>query len=166
MNRATRRSLLQDTRLGEYMTNISDQTLWRDLAPLMNPRSVAIVGASQRGSSALGREPRGNRVIRNLKNFGYPGCIIAINPKYSEVMDCPCFPDLASVPEPPDCVVLAVPNRHVPELLESAADAGVRGAVVFAAGFAETGPEGRERQARLEALSKDRDLLICGPNCY
>ena len=148
------------------MTNMSDQTLWRDLAPLMNPRSVAIVGASQRGSSALGREPRGNRVIRNLKNFGYPGCIIAINPKYSEVMDCPCFPDLASVPEPPDCVVLAVPNRHVPELLESAADAGVRGAVVFAAGFAETGPEGRERQARLEALSKARDLLICGPNCY
>ncbi|HEY7164892.1 MAG TPA: acetate--CoA ligase family protein [Candidatus Binatia bacterium] len=148
------------------MAEIRDDTSWRDLTPLMNPRSVAIIGASQRGSSALGREPRGNRVIRNLKNFGYPGRIVAINPKYNEVMDCPCYPDLASVPEPPDCVVLAVPNRHVPDLLESAADAGVRGAVVFAAGFGETGPEGKQRQARLEALSKDRDLLICGPNCY
>jgi acyl-CoA synthetase (NDP forming) len=143
------------------------QPLWRDLAPLMNPKSVAIVGASQRGpSSGLSREPRGNRVIRNMRNFGYPGRIIAINPKYTEVLDCPCYPDLASVPEPVDCVVLAVPNRHVPDLLEAAAAAGVRAAVVFAAGFGETGAEGKQRQARLEALSKDRNFPICGPNCY
>lgn len=145
---------------------VNDQTAWRDLSPLMNPKSVAIIGASQRGASALNREPRGNRVIRNLKNFGYPGKIIAVNPKYSEVMDCPCYPDLASIPEPVDCVVLAVPNRHVPDLLDSAADAGVRAAVVFSAGFGETGPEGKERQARLETLSRERGFLICGPNCY
>jgi acetyltransferase len=105
-------------------------------------------------------------VIRNLRNFGYPGRIFAVNPKYSEVMDCPCYPDLASIPEPPDCVVLAVPNRHVPDLLESAATAGVRAGVVFAAGFGEIGIEGKQRQARLEALSKERNFLICGPNCY
>jgi acyl-CoA synthetase (NDP forming) len=140
--------------------------VWRDLAPLINPRSVAIIGASQRGASALNREPRGNRVIRNLKNFGYPGKIIAVNPKYSEVMDCPCYPDLAAIPEPVDCVVLAVPNRHVPDLLDSAADAGVRAAVVFSAGFAETGSEGKQRQSRLETLSRERGFLICGPNCY
>jgi acyl-CoA synthetase (NDP forming) len=139
---------------------------WRDLAPLINPKSVAIIGASQRGASALNREPRGNRVIRNLKNFGYPGEIIAVNPKYTEVMDCPCYPDLAAIPEPVDCVVLAVPNRHVPDLLDSAADAGVRAAVVFSAGFAETGNEGKQRQARLETLSRERGFLICGPNCY
>jgi acetate---CoA ligase (ADP-forming) len=132
----------------------------------MNPRSVAIVGASQRTDTLPNREPRGNRVIRNLKNFGYPGRIIAINPKYREVMDCPCYPDLAAIPEPVDCVVLAVPNRSVPDLLESAADAGVRAAVVFAAGFAETGAEGKSRQTRLEALSRERGFLICGPNCY
>ena len=140
--------------------------VWRDLSPLMNPKSVAIIGASQRGSSPLNREPRGNRVIRNLKNFGYPGRIVAINPKYTEVMDCPCYPDIAAIPEPVDCVVLAVPNRHVPDLLESAAAAGTRAGVVFSAGFAEIGAEGKERQARLEALSRDRDFLICGPNCY
>jgi acetyltransferase len=139
---------------------------WRDLSPLIAPQSVAIIGASQRAAESLGREPRGNRVIRNLKSFGFPGRIVAVNPKYTEVMDCRCYPDLQSIPEPPDCVVLAVPNRHVPELLDAAAAAGVRAAVVFAAGFAEIGGEGKTRQARLEALSSDRGFLICGPNCY
>ncbi len=143
-----------------------DKTQWRDLTPLIAPESVAIIGASQRSSSALNREPRGNRVIRNLKNFGYSGRIVTVNPKYTEVMDCPCYPDIAAIPEPVDCVVLAVPNRHVPDLLESASAAGVRAAVVFAAGFAEIGGEGKVRQARLEALSNERGFLICGPNCY
>jgi len=132
----------------------------------MAPKSVAIIGASQRSSSELNREPRGNRIIRNLKNFGYPGRVVAVNPKYTEVMDCPCYPDIAAIPEPVDCVVLAVPNRHVPDLLQSAVNCGVRAAVVFSAGFAEIGGEGKERQARLEALSHERGLLICGPNCY
>jgi acyl-CoA synthetase (NDP forming) len=145
----------------------SEVSLWRDLSPLMQPKSVAVIGASRRAPAAgIAREPRGNRVIRNLRNFGYPGRIVAVNPKYSEVMDCSCYPDLASIPEPVDCVVLAVPNRHVPDLLESAAAAGVRAGVVFSAGFAEVGVEGKHRQARLEALSKERDFLICGPNCY
>ena len=147
-------------------TQVTDQSLWRDLAPLMNPRAVAIIGASQRSASTLNREPRGNRVIRNLKTFGFPGRIVAVNPKYSEVMDCPCYPDISAIPEAVDCVVLAVPNRQVPDLLESAAASGVRAAVVFSAGFAETGAEGKQRQARLEALSRERGFLICGPNCY
>ena len=145
---------------------ITTNPLWRDLSPLMAPKSVAIIGASQRSVSALNREPRGNRVIRNMKSFGYPGRIVAVNPKYSEVMDYPCYPEIAAIPEPVDCVVLAVPNRQVPDLLESAAASGVRAAVVFSAGFAETGPEGKQRQARLEALSCERGFLICGPNCY
>jgi acetyltransferase len=144
-----------------------DKIPWRDLTPLIAPRSVAIVGASQRGAdSNLAREPRGNRVIRNLRNFGFEGRVVAVNPKYTEVMDCPCYPDIASIPEPVDCLVSAVPNRHVPDLLESAAAAGVRAAVVFAAGFGEIGGEGKIRQARLEALSQDHGFLICGPNCY
>src|SRR4029078_3883689 len=132
----------------------------------MKPRSVAVVGASQRTDALPNREPRGNRVIRNLKNFGYPGRIIAINPKYRKVMDCPCYPDLAAIPEPVDCFVLAVPNRPVPDLLESAAAAGVRAAVVFAAGFAETGAESKSRQTRLQALSRARGFLICLTKFY
>ncbi len=143
-----------------------DDVIWRDLSPLMAPKSVAIIGASQRSLSPLNREPRGNRVIRNLRTFGYSGRIVTVNPKYTEIMDCPCYPKIAAIPDPIDCVVLAVPNRHVPDLLESAVNCGVRAAVVFAAGFAEIGAEGKERQARLETLSLERGLLICGPNCY
>jgi acyl-CoA synthetase (NDP forming) len=95
-------------------TDDTQEFSWRDLTPLIAPRSVAIVGASQRGADVnLAREPRGNRVIRNLKTFGFEGRIVAVNPKYSEVMGCPCYPDIASIPEPVDCVVSAVPNRHV-----------------------------------------------------
>ena len=61
-------------------------------------------------------------------------------------MDCPCYPDLAAIPEPIDCVVLAVPNRHVPDLLESAAAAGVRAGVVFSAGFAEIAQENNDKR--------------------
>src|SRR3972149_7144863 len=129
-----------------HPTDTNNAVVWRDLSPLMAPKSVAIIGASQRSSPALNREPRGNRVIRNLKNFGYSGRIVTVNPKYTEVMDCPCYPDIAAIPEPVDCVVSAVPNRHVPDLLESASAAGVRAAVVVSAGFAEIGGEGKESQ--------------------
>jgi acetyltransferase len=133
----------------------------------MQPKTVAVVGASQRISEgAVRREARGNRIIRNLMNAGFEGRIFPVNPKYREVLGFSCYPDLSALPEPVDCVVLAIPGRQVPDLLESAADAGVRAAVVFSSGFAEIGPEGEQRQARLEALSKDRNLLICGPNCY
>ena len=146
----------------------SEAALWRDLAPLMKPGSVAVVGASQRAPAAgVAREPRGNRVIRNLRNFGYPGRIVAVNPKYSEVMECPCYPDLAAIPEPINCVVLAVPNRHVPDLLESAAAAGVRAGVVFSARFRRDRRRPANNDKRdLKPSSKERDFLICGPNCY
>jgi len=125
----------------------------------MRPRSIAVVGASQRPG-------RGTRVIANLQHFGFTGPIYPINPRYSEILGLPCYPDLASTPAPPDSVVVAIPGEQVPALLETAADRGVRGAVVLSSGFAEAGPEGRRRQDALERLAAERGLLICGPNCY
>jgi len=130
-----------------------------DLSPLMRPRSIAIVGASQR----MGRA---TRVVKNLKSYGYRGRIFPINPKYDEVLGLPCYPDLASTPEPADAVVVAIPAEQVPGVLTAAVDGGVRGAIVLSSGFAEAGPAGRERQAALERLAAERGLLICGPNCY
>jgi acyl-CoA synthetase (NDP forming) len=125
----------------------------------MNPRSIAVVGASQRPG-------RGTRVIANLQHFGFAGPIYPINPRYSEILGLPCYPDLSSTPAVPDSVVVAIPGEHVPALLESAADRGVRGAVVLSSGFAEAGVDGRRRQDALERLAAERGLLICGPNCY
>ena len=130
-----------------------------DLTPLMKPKSIGIIGASQR----IGR---GRRVIANLQQFGYSGRIFPINPKYAEILGLPCYRDLASTPEPPETVVVAIPAADVPGVLTTAADRGVRGAIILSSGFAEAGPAGRERQAALERLGAERGLLICGPNCY
>ena len=129
-----------------------------DLTPLMKPKSIGVIGASQR----IGRA---TRVIVNLQRFGYAGRIYPINPKYTEILGLPCYPDLASTPEPPETVVVAIPGAEVPALLATAAGRGVRGAVILSSGFGEAGPAGRERQAALERLA-ERGLLICGPNCY
>jgi acetate---CoA ligase (ADP-forming) len=130
-----------------------------NLAPLMKPASIAVVGASQRMT-------RATRVVANLQRFGYSGRIFPINPRYSDVLGLPCYPDLASTPERADSVVVAIPAEQVPSVLRAAVAAGVRGAVVLSSGFAEAGPEGQRRQAELERLATDHGLLICGPNCY
>src|SRR5258705_9821562 len=130
-----------------------------NLAPLMKPASIAVVGASQRLT-------RATRVVANLQRFGYAGKIFPINPRYSEVLGLPCYPDLGSTPERADSVVVAIPAAQVPNVLRAAVANGVRGAVVLSSGFAEAGPEGQQRQAELERLATDHGLLICGPNCY
>lgn len=130
-----------------------------DLTPLMRPRSVAVVGASQRPG-------RATRVVANLQAFGYAGRIFPINPKYGEILGLPCYPDLHATPEPPDTVVIAIPAEHVPAILATAAARGVRGAVVLSSGFGEADALGRERQAAIERLCAERGLLVCGPNCY
>ena len=130
-----------------------------NLTPLMKPASIAVVGASQRMT-------RATRVVANLQRFGYTGRIFPINPRYSEVLGLPCYPDLASTPERADSVVVAIPAEQVPGVLSAAVAAGVRSAVVLSSGFAEAGPAGRKRQAELERLAADHGLLICGPNCY
>ena len=125
----------------------------------MKPTSIGVIGASQR----MGRA---TRVIANLQRFGYGGRIFPINPKYTEILGLPCYPDLGATPEPVDTVVIAIPAEHVPGVVTAAADRGVRGAVILSSGFAEAGPTGRERQAALQRLADERGLLICGPNCY
>ena len=93
-----------------------------DLTPLMKPNSVAVVGESQRLN-------RATRVIANLQRFGYAGRVFPINAKYTEILGLPCYPDLASIPEPADTVVVAIPAVDVPAVLSGAAARGVRGAV-------------------------------------
>src|SRR5207245_3753457 len=112
------------------------------------------------------RGGRETRVIVTTQRFGYAERIYPINPKYTEILGLPCYPDLASTPEPPETIVVAIPAADVPALLATAAERGVRGAVILSSGFAEEGPTGRERQASLEHLAVERGLLICGPNCY
>lgn len=129
------------------------------LARLLSPRSVAIVGASSTPGSL------GLSVLRNLQAAGYGGAVHLINPKRAEIEGLPCLSAVDDLPEGVDCAVLAIPQAAVLPALESCARRGVGAAIIFSAGFAETGPEGAAEQARIRALAQEAGMLIEGPNC-
>jgi acetate---CoA ligase (ADP-forming) len=129
------------------------------LDALFAPRSIAIVGASQDARKI------GGRPLAFLKRYGYPGAIYPINPQYPEVQGMPAFASLASVPAPPELVVIALPAPKASEVVAQAAAIGAKAAVVFSSGFAETGGQGRALQAQLAAAAADAPLRLLGPNC-
>ncbi|MBN9014205.1 MAG: CoA-binding protein, partial [Rhizobiales bacterium] len=117
-----------------------------DLSRLINPKVVAIVGAS---------ETRGSFGERTLSNMaGFTGKVFAINPKYQTLLGRPCVPSLADLPQRPDCVVLCVARPMIEDMIENAAAAGAGGVVVYASGFAETSkPDRIAAQHRLIDLA-------------
>ncbi|HJU20144.1 MAG TPA: acetate--CoA ligase family protein [Stellaceae bacterium] len=129
------------------------------LAPLLSPRSVAIFGASNDPGRISGRP------LRYYKEAGYQGALYPINPNRAVVQGVPAYPDLESVPGPVEFALIAVPAAHALSALEAAAKKGVRAAVMFTAGFAETGAAGRELQERAAAIARAGGLRLCGPNC-
>src|SRR5512134_3967579 len=103
-----------------------------DLSRLLAPRSVAVVGASTRPGSY------GNQAVENLVRAGFAGPVFGVHPTATEVHGVPCVPSLSDLPLAPDAVVVATPAATVPAIVEEAGALGCGGAVVFAAGFAET----------------------------
>jgi acyl-CoA synthetase (NDP forming) len=130
----------------------------RDLRPLLAPTSIAIVGASSRPHTVAARP------LTNLQQVGYSGDIYLINPNRAEIAGVRCYPSLDELPRVPDVALVVLPSKHVMPTLESCGRLGVKAAVVVSAGFAETGPEGVEAQARMRELSREKGLVICGPN--
>lgn len=128
------------------------------LSPLLNPGSIAVVGASN-NASRIGGMP-----LAHLTQFGYQGQIYPINPKYTEVFGLRCWPDLESLPATPDLVVLAIGATDVLPMLQRCAAKGVRAVIVYAAGFAEEGAKGAALQAELEAYVATTDMVVAGPN--
>ncbi|MET3375198.1 acyl-CoA synthetase (NDP forming) [Variovorax boronicumulans] len=128
------------------------------LEPLLNPASIAVVGAS--GNAArIGGMP-----LAHLTTFGYRGAIYPINPKYEEVFGLRCWPDLEALPAAPDLVVLALAAAEVTPMLKRCQARGVRAVIVYAAGFAEAGDAGAALQAELEAFVATTDMVVAGPN--
>ena len=127
------------------------------LARLIAPASIAVVGASER-QGALGQ-----RTMANLAQFG--GRLLPVNPRVHSVAGRTAYASLAALPEPPDCVVIALPSAEVEATLLQAASAGAGSAIIFASGFAETGsPEGRARQQRISEIAATSGMRVVGPN--
>jgi acyl-CoA synthetase (NDP forming) len=129
-----------------------------ELARLLHPSSVAVIGASTRPGSF------GERVLDNLAN--YTGAVYPVNARYERIGDRACYPSVAALPQPPDCAVITVARDAVEPVVLDCAKAGVGGVIVFASGYAETGREDRiADQQRLAAIARETGLRIVGPNC-
>ena len=129
------------------------------LSPLLAPASVAIFGASNDPTRISGRS------LRYYREAGYKGALYPINPTRDTVQGLRAYPDLATVEGPVDCAVIAVPANLALEAMEACVQKGVRGIVMFTAGFAEIGAEGRAMQERITQIAHDNDIRLCGPNC-
>lgn len=130
-----------------------------DLTPMLAPRSVAIVGASDRDGNL------GGLAVKFLGKFGFAGDVWPVNARRSEVGGHSCYPSLAALPSTPDLVIIAVPADAVEEVIAECIKAGVPSAIVWSGGFAEQDDEGRARQRRIEELCAGTPLKLCGPNC-
>ena len=125
---------------------------------LFKPRSIAVIGASN-DPSRIGAMP-----IRFLLKHGYPGKL-PVNPKYQEVFGLPCYPTLMSTPGEVDLALLAIQRRFVPEALQECSQKRVPYAILFTAGYAETGREGKREQEDLLRVARRAGIRLIGPNC-
>jgi acetyl-CoA synthetase len=128
-----------------------------DPAPLLRPRSVAVVGANERPGSY------GDMIFRNLAAAGFEGAVWGVNPKRDEIHGRPCVPRVADLPEPVDAVVVAIPAVSCAPVIVEAGERGCGGAIVLAAGFGET-PQGRPLEVELRDAAARFGLPVCGPN--
>ena len=127
--------------------------------PMFRPPSIAIVGASERA-----RWP--TQIYQQLLKHGYPGKVYPVNPRVDEVWGAKCYPDLASLPEPPAHAHVIVPAPAVQGVLEAGVAAGLKSATVYAAQLGEgTDPEIVARGVALKGLIERSGLVLCGPNC-
>jgi acyl-CoA synthetase (NDP forming) len=125
---------------------------------LVRPRSIAIVGATDRAGPA-------RSVIESLGALGFSGAIYPVNPKYPTVLNHVCYPSLTDLPEAPDVVVFSIRNPLIPEQVRLAIKRGARAAVIYDSGFAELGEEGAKLQNEIAGLCREAGMAVCGPNC-
>jgi acyl-CoA synthetase (NDP forming) len=126
---------------------------------LFHPRGIAIVGASA-DLTRIGGHP-----IKALRNAGYAGRIVPVNPKYQELHGLRCYPDAASVDQRCDLAIVAVPAAAVPAAIRDCGKAGIPFAIVLTAGFREIGAEGRALEAELKRAIAQSGVRVVGPNC-
>lgn len=131
----------------------------KNIEPVMNPRSIAVVGATDRPGSV------GLAVFRNILDAGFQGLLYPVNPKAKSVQNVKAYPKLSDIPDEVDVAVIIVPAEIVCSVLEEAGQKQVKGAIVISAGFKEMGKRGAERERQLKETAAKYDIRVIGPNC-
>jgi acetyl coenzyme A synthetase (ADP forming)-like protein len=139
-------------------TEFSQDEILRVMTRLMNPKAVAVIGASDQDGKI------GNSVMRNLINGGYQGEIYPINPKADEILGKKAYASVTAIPGDVDVAVFAIPAKFVPGALEECGDKAIPAAVLIPSGFAETG--NHELQDQIVEIAQRRGVRMLGPNIY
>jgi acyl-CoA synthetase (NDP forming) len=130
-----------------------------DFSRLLEPRGVAVIGASE-DARKIGGQP-----MRFLTEFGYAGHVYPVNPRYQTVRGLRCYANAGDLPQPCDVGLIAVPAASVPMAIRDLGRAGVPYAIVLSAGFRELGERGMAMQQALDSALADTGIRIIGPNC-
>lgn len=130
-----------------------------ELARLLSPRSIAVIGASRDRSSVSGQP------VVNLREHGYAGPIYPVNPRHDEVDGLKCYPSILAVPDCPDLALIAINARLVPAVLRDCGERGVPFVLIISSGFAESGEEGADLQREVALIAQRYGIGVIGPNC-
>jgi len=130
-----------------------------NLDPLFRPRSVAVIGASNRELTI------GYRVLQNLSTYGFRGPLFPVNPKAESILDHKAYPSIADVPGEVDLAHVVLRNTFVPGVVEQCGKKGVKVVIVNSAGFKETGAEGAALEKEMVAIAREHGVRLFGPNC-
>ena len=124
-----------------------------------NPKSVAMVGVSHHKGKV------GYEILANMIAAGYEGEIFPVNPQADTIEGLKCYPDLLSIGQVPELVVIIVPARIVPAVMRQCAKIKVKSVIIITAGFKEVGKEGRELEKQIVQIAKQAGIRLIGPNC-
>src|SRR5215469_62127 len=128
--------------------SVSTEPVWPSspLTPIFHPRTVAVIGATEKAASV------GRTVLRNLLAQPSGATIFPVNPGRTNVLGIRCYPTVAAIGELVDLAIVITPAATVHDVLRECVDAGVRGAIVISAGFAEVGAQGLEREHQIREV--------------
>jgi len=135
------------------------EAMIKNIDSVMNPRSIAVVGATNRPGSV------GLAVFRNILNAGFEGVLYPVNPKVKSVQSVKAYPKLVDIPDEVDLAVIIVPAEIVCSILEESGQKQVKGAIVISAGFKEVGGHGVELENCLKEVVRKYGIRLVGPNC-
>jgi acetyl coenzyme A synthetase (ADP forming)-like protein len=130
------------------------------LGELFTPRSIAVVGASNRPGTV------GMSLFRNILQAGFRGVVYPVNPSSSSVSGVHCYPDVGHLPEAPDLGIVIVPARVVSDVVRQLGRAGTRGVIVISSGFREVGGDGVALEEELVRVAQQYRMALVGPNCF
>jgi len=138
---------------------VSNRRAVENMKALFEPESIAVIGAAREEGKL------GNIILRNLISSEFEGSLYPVNPKADEILGMKCYHSVSEVPDTVDLIVVVVPNRFVPAVVEEAGEKGVKAAIIISAGFKEIGLEGAELERKVGDLAKKYDMRVLGPNC-